>query len=105
MDLFPDLGGDATGPLRSVVYEEAAARHVDEQTSHHLRLPDIMQYLEWQLARKPANRYAEQMPFPNADVWLFKIGPYPALGIPSVLVLYRFDDERVTIWNVRVSKG
>ncbi|MEM1041790.1 MAG: hypothetical protein AAGI91_04095 [Bacteroidota bacterium] len=59
--------------------------------------------MEWQLARNPGNRYAEQMPFPNADTWLFKIGPYPSLGIPAVLTLYRFNEAQVTIWDVRVS--
>ncbi|MEM1041791.1 MAG: hypothetical protein AAGI91_04100 [Bacteroidota bacterium] len=43
MDPFPDLGDDATGPPRSVVYEEVAAHHVDEQAERYPRLPSIMQ--------------------------------------------------------------
>ena len=103
MDLFPELGDAPLGPPRSVVYEPEAQRHLDEQAAVYERLPEIVQYIEWQLARFPENKYAAQMPFPNADTWLFQLGPYLSLGIPAIRILYQFDEETVTIWDVRIS--
>ena len=71
MDVFPEMGDDPFSPPRFVVYEPAASRHIDQQSEHFPRLPDVMRYIEWQLARFPGNPYALQMPFPNTDIWLF----------------------------------
>lgn len=103
MDFLPDLGSDTDGPPRMVIYERHATEHLDQMAKAYPRLFEIMQYIEWQLARHPANDYAEQMPFPNSDTWAFKVGPYASFGIPSVLVLYQFTESKVTIWDIRVS--
>lgn len=89
-------------PGRKIVYDSTVERVLERKLDEHERLYEVVRFFEWLLERSPENGHAEQLPFPHDDVWLIKTGDTPLSNVPSVRLLYRFDDESVTFISIQV---
>lgn len=89
-------------PKREIVYDSTVKRVLERKLDEHERLYEVMHFFEWLLERTPDNEYAEQLPPPYEDVWLIKTGDTPLLNVPSVRLLYSFDEETVLFISILV---
>lgn len=88
---------------RRIEWTETVKVQVLQAAERWERLYEVIKNLEWLLERQPDNAFAEQL---DEEFWLIKSESLffeRRAGIPGVLLIYRFDDEVVTFWNVRVT--
>lgn len=90
-------------PERKIVYDSTVEATLERALDEHERLYEVMRFFEWLLERSPDSGHAEQMPPPNDDVWLIRTEDTPLTGVPSVRLLYTFDDEKVVFIGAQVS--
>lgn len=89
-------------PRRRIVYDSTVEAELERKLDEHERLYEIMRFFEWLLERTPGNEYAVRLPPPNDDVWLIRTEDTPLSNVPSVRLLYSFDDEEVRFIGIKV---
>jgi hypothetical protein len=62
------------------------------------RVKDAWQGLEWRLCRQPG----DALPRRNGYFFYKQLG-IPSLNIPTIMVLYRFDFNTVTVYAIDIS--
>ena len=90
-------------PRRRIRYTERAEAATDAKIDVYERLYEVLKSLEWLLERDPEIEFSEVLPHPHED---FRIITYDAgylLGVPEVVAIYRYDDEEVEIWDLRIT--
>lgn len=73
---------------RTVVEEDDVSAFIEKHRGNWSRITDVFDGIKWGLARAPEKGYQLN------DVWLFKSYPWDG---QSLVVLYEFDDDTVTI--------
>ena len=90
-------------PLRTVVLSHQAQGAYDEAQAKFHRFDEAFQGLEWRIARDPSahavHRYSERY---ECIVYLQVQEAVWYLDVPSLWVLYTFDDNTVDILNLNV---
>ena len=87
---------------RRIIYNEFAKQVILDKADEHKRLYEVMKFFEWLLERQPENEFAQQQEPPFDEFWLIKSEDIPLSNIPSVRLLYRFNDEHVEFWGLSV---
>ena len=78
--------------MRTVIPDHQVAFDLDAAKATYRRTDDAYQGLEWRLFRRPD--HGVQI---GNGYYLYKQLGYPTLRIPTITVLYRFDDNEVLI--------
>ena len=87
------------GPLRSVVEEHIAQISIDALTGQFERFEDAWEGLKWLLSRTPED-IGRHRTHEGVTYWLCHRKGDKHSGIPSLGVIYTFDDETVVIHAV-----
>ena len=89
---------------RRIVWDDFAKVPLLEAAQHHERLYDVVRMFEWLLERQPDNNFAEPL---DDTFWWIKSEDLPlhGPGVPSIVLIYYFDDDTVTFWGARVGSG
>lgn len=87
---------------RRIIYDSSVEAELERKLEEHDRLYELVRFFEWLLERTPDNDYAQQLPAPNDDVWLIRTEDTPLTGVPTVRLLYTFDEETVTFVGLRI---
>jgi len=78
--------------MRTVIPDHQVAFDLDAAKATYRRTDDAYQGLEWRLSRRP-----DHVVHIGNGYYLYKRLGYPTLRIPTITVLYRFDDNEVLI--------
>lgn len=89
-------------PRRKIVYHDFVQQAILDRIDEYPRLYELMKFFEWLLERQPNNAFAEQLEPPIDDFWLIKSDDVPLVQVPSVRLIYCFDDETVTFWGIHI---
>ena len=84
--------------MRTVIPDHQVAFDLDAAKATYRRTDDAYQGLEWRLSRRPDHGVHI-----GNGYYLHKELGYPTLRIPTITVLYRFDDNEVLISAIRSS--
>ncbi|MCI0400053.1 MAG: hypothetical protein L0Y67_03940 [Gammaproteobacteria bacterium] len=89
-----------SGPYaRTIIEAELVAKRIDEAAKKTENLADLYEYgIKWKIARRPdsGNKVSD------SDYYLAKSYSWAPGGVPSVTVLYRFDDNHVYIESSKI---
>lgn len=86
--------------LREIVKEHVVSEMIDSEAAKYDRLYEIIMGLEWRLAREPEGGMV--IPGTNPLKYLMKLSANKSLGLPSVLILYDFNDIQVRIYRIKI---
>lgn len=81
-------------PLRTICENKLVSQKIDEAIKLFPRIEEAFEGLKWRLAREPENGI--KILGTNPEKYLFKITP-SRNNIPSITILYEFDNHKVTI--------
>ena len=84
-------------PLRTVVMSHEAQNVLDSEATIHPRLAEIYRGLEWRLCRDPKSGYKK-----DADNWIIRVNGDAAARVPTIVLLYRFDENEVEILRMLI---
>jgi hypothetical protein len=91
-----------TTTIRTIIEEVDVSAEIDTWKTKFPRLEDAWEAWKWRLARGPEID-AQRLAGFNPPAWILKtnsaIGYY---GIPTITILYRFDDNQVNILAVKI---
>lgn len=82
--------------MRAICEQESVTKSV---TSARGRFKRIDEGLQWRLSRDPHAGHEVQPGF-----YMYKQAGLPSVGVPTLTVLYEFDDHTVTIRGIRISE-
>jgi len=85
------------GPVRTVVENVSVTEVIDDNQSTYPRLVDAYEGLKWLLARNP--EIGEIFDDVN---WLYVQAGDPGVKVPSLVVIYTFDAQTVTLRHIKV---
>jgi hypothetical protein len=83
--------------LRTVVLSDEAQEVLDRESTLHPRLDEVYRGLEWRLARKPEDGYQF-----DYELWTAKIDADSFAKTPALVVLYKFDENRIEVLRLLV---
>jgi hypothetical protein len=84
---------------RTVIEEEVVRRTIDAASKKFERLKSIFEGCKWVLAREP--RAGVLIGGREYAVYALRSQP-PDAAFPAIVLYYRYDEETVTILNVRI---
>ena len=87
-------------PLRTICEDKSVSQTIDEAIKLSPRIEEAFDGLKWRLAREPEN--GVKLQGTNPEKYLFKITPL-IKNIPSITVLYEFNNHTVTILSIRIT--
>jgi hypothetical protein len=80
---------------RTIIEDQRVENALAKLKRKHSRIEDVFDGLKWVLSRHPER--GVKIPGHNPDVFLIKTLEYDISGVPTLVVLYRFDADTVTI--------
>lgn len=93
-------------PRRHVHWQEAAQRIAEPWADAYPRFYDLVRALEDHLEHEPDSEFAEVVGEEDGrEYWMIETDGrlFDLEGdLPSVVLIYYFDDATVTVWNLRV---
>lgn len=93
---MPDRGPYA----RTVIEEELVERRIEQAISKAPRLNEMWDGIKWRLARNPEKGQLLEV---GNDYYAVKSITWAPGGVPSITVVYRFDDEYVYIEGSKIN--
>lgn len=87
---------------KTIVESDEVTEQLDELRQNFDRFDDIWTMLSWKLARDPESPTSYLIPNTNPDKYITKVADNDVEGVPSVTVLYSFDQDNLYIEAMRV---
>lgn len=83
--------------MREVVYEHSVTKQIDAAATKYPRIRDAVAGLEWRLRHRPHDAVC------RANVYyIYRQTGFKNLNIPDIIVVYRYDGEKVNIRGIRI---
>lgn len=84
--------------MRAVCEQESVTQSITRARGQFKRIDEAYEGLQWRLSRDPHAGHEVQPGF-----YMYKQAGLPSVGVPTLTVLYEFDDHTVTIRGIRIS--
>ena len=86
-------------PERTIILDKRAEASLDDGVLKHPGLSEVYRALEWRLAR---DAESGGLRIPRVDPPTYVMRAHEWVNTPSLVVLYRFDADTVTVLRMRV---
>jgi len=83
--------------MREIFYEDDVSQQIDAAAKQFPRIHDAVAGLEWRLRHRPTEAVAR-----GPLYYIFRQKGFKNLNIPDITVVYRYEDERVHIFGIRI---
>jgi hypothetical protein len=83
---------------RTIIQEQRATATLDAECARFSGLSEVYRGLEWRISRDPKAGYC----IPGSDPATYVIRSKEWVNTPSLVLLYRFTDDEVTILAARI---
>lgn len=88
--------------VKTIIESPYVSKEIDKNCKKFSRLSDVFDSIKWRLSRKPESGTRLSV---NSDYYLLSnADDIEAVGLPRIVLLYRFNDNEVCIENILIQE-